>query len=215
MEIWDVYSLKLVGTCKSHSAVSCRWAPDGRKILTGVLNPRLRVSNNYKVFKYNGELLNHADFSQSELYEVLWRPGGKYQDRPASPPRQNGKSENSEKNGEVENGQKPPAKTGEKKVFRPKGEGTFAAQLKAAKSALSGGRHLSPDETFGNDEDTQDKGEKKPEEAEKEKEKKEAEQAKKVTTKILRRNDKKEEENKNVKEKENGLDGIDAKKDSR
>jgi len=43
--------------------------------MTGVLNPRLRVSNNYKIFKYNGELLHHADFSQTELYEVLWKPG--------------------------------------------------------------------------------------------------------------------------------------------
>ena len=75
MEFWDVYSLKQIGTCKSGSAVSCKWAPDGRRILTGVLNPRLRVSNNYKIFKYNGELLQHVDFSNSELYEVIWKPG--------------------------------------------------------------------------------------------------------------------------------------------
>ena len=55
--------------------MSCIWSPDARRILTGVLNPRLRVDNGYKVFKYNGELLNNVDFSQTELYEVLWRPG--------------------------------------------------------------------------------------------------------------------------------------------
>mmetsp|Transcript_16552 Transcript_16552/g.14348 ORF Transcript_16552/g.14348 Transcript_16552/m.14348 type:complete len:162 (+) Transcript_16552:1121-1606(+) len=75
IEFWDVENYKKLGTSKSNSAVSCEWAPNGRKLMTGVLNPRLRVDNDYKIFKYDGTLQNTVDFSQSELYEVLWRPG--------------------------------------------------------------------------------------------------------------------------------------------
>lgn len=49
IEIWDCKKFEKIGSCKSNSAVSCIWAPDGKKFLTGVLNPRLRVDNNFKV----------------------------------------------------------------------------------------------------------------------------------------------------------------------
>lgn len=55
IEIWDVITLKKVGNCKSNSAVSMIWHPDGRQFMTAVLNPRLRVENNFKVFRYTGE----------------------------------------------------------------------------------------------------------------------------------------------------------------
>lgn len=205
MEFWDVYSLKQIGTCKSGSAVSCRWAPDGRRILTGVLNPRLRVSNNYKIFKYNGELLQHVDFSKTELYEVLWRPA-RYHDRPASPMKQpkklddGAKSEKSESDkSETMSTQSDNPEPG-KKMFRPKGVGSFAAQIKAERTLKAEGRHLEPDEIFGNESNLEEIGEKKVVEGgEKEPEKKEEE---KKTTKIMRRNDKRlEEENKDNQEK--------------
>mmetsp|Transcript_25171 Transcript_25171/g.22198 ORF Transcript_25171/g.22198 Transcript_25171/m.22198 type:complete len:292 (+) Transcript_25171:711-1586(+) len=129
MEIWDTFSLVKMGTCKSSSAVSCQWSPDGRKIMTGVLNPRLRVDNNYRIFKYNGESLNTVDFGHSELYEVLWRPG-QYQDRPPSPSK------------------KVEVKEEAKKVFRPKGSGAFAAQLKKDRGETNQGRFLNPNEFF-------------------------------------------------------------------
>jgi len=125
MEIWDVIALKQLGTCKANSAVSCKWAPDGRRLMTGVLNPRLRVDNCYKVFKYTGKLLNTVDFSHTELYEVLWRPGkdnnflifiliAKFFDRPASPI----KSTNETNTNKEEEPEKK-----EKKLFRPVGGG--------------------------------------------------------------------------------------------
>ncbi len=38
-----------MGKCKSESAVSCEFSPDGQTIMTGVLNPRLRVDNELRV----------------------------------------------------------------------------------------------------------------------------------------------------------------------
>jgi len=136
MEIWETSSLTKIGTCKSNSAVSCIWSPDARRILTGVLNPRLRVDNGYKVFKYNGELLNNVDFSQTELYEVLWRPG-KYTDKPSTPVKKGEKKEEEAQ-----------------KLFRPKGTGSFAAQLaqmRGQKETKTIGRLLDPDEIFNNE----------------------------------------------------------------
>jgi len=119
-----------MGSFKANSAVSCMWSPDSRRILTGVLNPRLRVDNGYKVFKYNGDVLNSVDYSHTELYEVLWQPG-KYQPRPLTPKKDKKEDE------------------GDKKVFRPKGSGAFAAMLKAERGEATGGRFLNPDEIFG------------------------------------------------------------------
>jgi len=137
MEIWETSSLTKVGTCKSNSAVSCIWSPDARRILTGVLNPRLRVDNGYKVFKYTGELLNSVDYSSTELYEVIWKPG-KYADRPSTPTKKSEKKEE------------------EKQLFRPKGTGgSFAAQLAQMRGQNKDtkviGRLLDPDEIFGNE----------------------------------------------------------------
>lgn len=136
MDIWEASTKQKIATCKSNSAVSCLWAPDGKRILTGVLNPRLRVDNAYKVFKYTGEILNSVDYSDTELYEVLWKPG-KYQDRPTTPIKREEKKEE------------------ETQKFRPKGAGggSFAAQLKAQKETRNAatGRMLDPNEIFGNE----------------------------------------------------------------
>jgi len=136
MDIWEASTKQKIATFKSNSAVSCLWAPDGKRILTGVLNPRLRVDNAYKVFKYTGELLNSVDYSDTELYEVLWKPG-KYTDRPTTPVKKEEKKEE------------------ETQKFRPKGAsgGSFAAQLKAQKETRNAatGRVLDPNETFGNE----------------------------------------------------------------
>lgn len=72
MEIWDTKTKKLVGKCKSSSAHSCAWSSDGRKFMTAVVTPRLRVDNNFKVFKYDGSLLNRSHFNATELYDVIW-----------------------------------------------------------------------------------------------------------------------------------------------
>ena len=115
------------------------------------------------MFKYNGILLHTVDFSKSELYEVMWRPGryetipllifkkGKYEDRSASP----GADKEIQDN-KVDD--KP------KRLFQPNRSGikhsinilifeilgAFAAMLKAVK-VTSGCRNLDSNERFDNE----------------------------------------------------------------
>ena len=91
-------------------------------------------------------------------------------------------------------------------------KGSFAAQLKAERSNKGGGRHLQQDEIFGNEANLEDEEKKKVDEDGKEVVKKEEEQPPVRKTKIMRRNDKKiEEENKDNAEKANS-NGIDQEK---
>ena len=46
-----------------------------------MLTPRLRVDNNFKLFKWNGELVNTCNFSHTELYEVNWKQNQDYKDK--------------------------------------------------------------------------------------------------------------------------------------
>ncbi len=54
IDVWDLKQMKIVGTCKSSSAVNLIWSPDGRQHMTATLFPRLRVENNLKIFYYSG-----------------------------------------------------------------------------------------------------------------------------------------------------------------
>lgn len=137
MDIWDLTIMKKIGQCKANSAVYCGWSPDGRKIMTAVLNPRLRVDNNFKVFKYNGLLINSFDYSNSELYEIAWRPGV-YEDRPASP--------NAIK---IAQELQSAEQNQPKKLFQPRG-GMLSQMLRKDKEKDTMGRILEPNETFGN-----------------------------------------------------------------
>lgn len=54
MEVWDIKESKKIGLCSSNSASYCLWSPDGRKMLTAIVTPRLRVDNDFKIFSYSG-----------------------------------------------------------------------------------------------------------------------------------------------------------------
>ena len=54
MEVWDIQEQKKIGLCTSNSASFCLWSPDGRKILTAIVTPRLRVDNEFRIFSYSG-----------------------------------------------------------------------------------------------------------------------------------------------------------------
>ena len=65
--------------------VTAEWSPDGRRLLTTTTSPRLNVDNGFKIWRYNGELLYHAE--RNKLYEATWQPvaAGTYKSRPISP----------------------------------------------------------------------------------------------------------------------------------
>ena len=73
MDFWDRLTLKLIGSTRvwtqTDYAISAGWSPDSRWFITACIHPRMRVSNGYKVFKYNGTgpVIEHTD---DVLYEV-------------------------------------------------------------------------------------------------------------------------------------------------
>ena len=64
--------------------VSAEWSPDGRSLMTATTSPRLNVDNGFKLWRYNGELLQHVE--REKLFEAKWQPANKsaYTDRPIS-----------------------------------------------------------------------------------------------------------------------------------
>mmetsp|Transcript_55190 Transcript_55190/g.91747 ORF Transcript_55190/g.91747 Transcript_55190/m.91747 type:complete len:684 (+) Transcript_55190:54-2105(+) len=85
MDFWDRYKLKCIGSSSASCAVYQAWSPDSRLFLAATLFPRLRVDNNYKIFKYDGTLISTE--KGDEIYQVTWRPAaaGIYPDRGQSP----------------------------------------------------------------------------------------------------------------------------------
>jgi len=61
------------------------WAPDSRHLITGILFPRMRVDNGFKVWSYDGKLLYQE--SVEEIYQINWRPAlpNVFSNRPPSP----------------------------------------------------------------------------------------------------------------------------------
>jgi len=48
------------------------------------VTPKLRVDNNFRIFMYNGDLINTYKFDDTELYEIKWYKKGNFEDRPPS-----------------------------------------------------------------------------------------------------------------------------------
>lgn len=84
IQIWDMIEFKKVGECRALSAITCQWAADGCKFFTAIVNPRLRVDNHYRVYKFDGEYYTNFSLKHTELYEVIWQPG-LHHDRPVQP----------------------------------------------------------------------------------------------------------------------------------
>lgn len=73
IETWSrMGAIRRVGHCQSQGSALCEWAPDGGTLLTGVLTPRLRVDNNFKVWNWDGTMVGNVPYT--ELYHVSWRP---------------------------------------------------------------------------------------------------------------------------------------------
>jgi translation initiation factor 2A len=76
---------KPIGSTRAACSVTLEWSPDGRRLLTSTVAPRLNVDNGWKVWRYNGDLLLHEE--REKIYEAFWRPvpDGTFEDRPISP----------------------------------------------------------------------------------------------------------------------------------
>jgi len=85
MDIWDQKKMKKIGSTRSDCSSNAEWSADSRYIITGVLSPKLRVGNNYRIWNYDGIEVHKENFD--ELYEVVWLPGTKedFPERPPSP----------------------------------------------------------------------------------------------------------------------------------
>jgi len=74
MDIYSLDSNKEIGKTKSPCATKINWSACGRYILTCVLYERLKVDNNFQIFRANGtKVLPKAEEFQ-ELYHVEWQP---------------------------------------------------------------------------------------------------------------------------------------------
>lgn len=74
--MWDPVSIKKVGSCPMLYTSQFEWSPDGQYVLAGVLFPRMKIDNGFKVIKYDGSILyqEQATGAAIELYQVTWRP---------------------------------------------------------------------------------------------------------------------------------------------
>ena len=63
-----------IGKTKSYCSVQTEWAPDGLHFITAVLHKRVKVDNEIKIFKANGELMVKKCYKEQELHKVQWQP---------------------------------------------------------------------------------------------------------------------------------------------
>lgn len=69
IDIWDLKDMKCINNqCKSGSATQCFWSPCNNYFMTAILNPRLRVNNQYNVYNKTGTKLHTLDMSHTEMY---------------------------------------------------------------------------------------------------------------------------------------------------
>jgi len=74
MDIYNLDNNKEIGKTKSPCATKINWSACGRYILTCVLYERLKVDNNFQIFRANGTKVLPKAEAFSELYHVQWQP---------------------------------------------------------------------------------------------------------------------------------------------
>jgi translation initiation factor 2A len=72
VDVWDHRKLAKLGESKSACSANYEWSPDSQFILTGVLTPRMRVDNRWRIHHYSG--IEVANVAVDELYEIHWQP---------------------------------------------------------------------------------------------------------------------------------------------
>ena len=72
VDFWDLETHKELGKTKAYCTVSIDWAKDGKHVMCAVLHERVKVDNEIKILKANGQLLCSMGYKDSELYYVEW-----------------------------------------------------------------------------------------------------------------------------------------------
>ncbi|XP_078488594.1 eukaryotic translation initiation factor 2A [Ciona intestinalis] len=73
IEVWDCCRYSQVSQFTAPDTTCLEWCGDGCHFVTATTSPRLRVNNGYKLWHYEGGLLQTINF-QNELNDVQWRP---------------------------------------------------------------------------------------------------------------------------------------------
>ena len=74
MDFWSIDSCKELGKNKAPCATRQDWSACGRYVLTQVLYERLKVDNNFQIFRANGTKVLAKQENFEELYSVEWQP---------------------------------------------------------------------------------------------------------------------------------------------
>jgi translation initiation factor 2A len=70
VDFWHMGSMTELKSTKAHCTVGVEWAPNGRFLMTSVLNPRMKMDNEIKIWSANGQQLCSKSYHASELYDV-------------------------------------------------------------------------------------------------------------------------------------------------
>ncbi|XP_017775455.1 PREDICTED: eukaryotic translation initiation factor 2A [Nicrophorus vespilloides] len=74
IDLWDMNTRKVIGTCEANDTTLVEWSPDGMHFLTATTAPRLRIENGYKIWHYSGALVYEKRVpNNTELYSVMWQ----------------------------------------------------------------------------------------------------------------------------------------------
>eukprot|EP00931_Biecheleriopsis_adriatica_P001610 TRINITY_DN1019_c0_g1_i3.p1 TRINITY_DN1019_c0_g1~~TRINITY_DN1019_c0_g1_i3.p1 ORF type:complete len:646 (+),score=163.15 TRINITY_DN1019_c0_g1_i3:93-2030(+) len=107
LEFYDRVKDETLSSLRAALTVDCSWFADGRHFLAATVAPRMNEGNQVTLYTYSGDQLAHLAFkpdvvegrhedtgagartkTQAILFAARWRPfKNKYEDRPASPPR--------------------------------------------------------------------------------------------------------------------------------
>ena len=144
---------KPIGSTRASCSVTLEWSPDGRRLLTSTIAPRLNVDNGWKIWRYNGDLLLHEE--RTKIYEAFWRPvpPGTYEDRPISPASKRVEAQGAAAGAasETKSAYRPPhaAKTAYRPPHATSGSGNFSLakasdeEMKAGKFKAAGAKNTS------------------------------------------------------------------------
>ncbi|CAD2086780.1 eukaryotic translation initiation factor subunit eIF2A, putative [Plasmodium vinckei brucechwatti] len=65
------YNVTLIKQYREPCTVLCDWSTDGTLFMTASTFPRMKVENTFKIYTYEGDLVNNYSFN--ELYDVKWK----------------------------------------------------------------------------------------------------------------------------------------------